>query len=158
MLMLAVDEPAPWLDRVAEWKLRRELARSELKRLAPRLKGRADVLRLRAHPAALRRIAQEPQVVLSGASAASELGLEISAPDVLEAYIPAKQVAKLARRYRLGVSSEPNLILHTVEGPWPFEPDCRIVPLSFAAIDLLESDDPRARRAGTAALRRLGPR
>lgn len=158
LLMLVANEPAPWLDRVAEWKLRRELARSGLRRLAARLKGRADVFRLRAHPAALRRIAQEPQVVLSGPSAASELGLEISAPDALEAYVPAKQLAKLARRYRLGVSHEPNLILHAVEGPWPFEPDRRVVPLSFAAIDLLESDDPRARRAGTAALRRLDSR
>ena len=156
MLMLAANEPAPWLDRVAEWKLRRELARSRLKLLAPRLKERADVFRLRAHPAALRRIAEEPQVVRSGPSAASELGLEISAPDLLEAYVPAKQLAQLARKYRLGVSREPNLILHVIAGSWPFDPDRRVVPLSFAALDLLESDDPRARRAGASVLRRLG--
>jgi hypothetical protein len=155
LLMLAANEPAPWLDRVAEWKLRRELARSGVKVLAPRLKERAEVLRLRAHPAALRRIAEEPQVVRTGPSAASELALEISAPDVLEAYVPDKQLAKLARKYRLGVSREPNLILHVVAGSWPFGPDRRIVPLSFAAMDLLESDDPRARRAGIAVLRRL---
>lgn len=158
MLMLAANEPATWLDRVAEWKLRRELARSRLKVLAPRLKERAKVLRLRAHPAALRRIAEEPQVVRSGSSAASELGLEISAPDLLEAYVPAKHLAKLARKYRLGVSRDPNLLLHVVAGSWPFGPDRRVVPLSFAAIDLLESDDPRARRAGTAVLRRLDSR
>lgn len=158
LLMLAANEPAPWLDRVAEWKLRRELARSRLKLLAPRLKERAEVLRVRAHPAALRRVAEEPHVVRSGPSAASELGLEISAPDVLEAYIPAKQLAKLARKYRLGLSRDPNVILHVVAGSWPFGPDRRVVPLSFAAMDLLESDDPRARRAGIAVLRRLDSR
>lgn len=158
LLMLAAKEPAPWLDRVAEWKLRRELARSRLKLLAPRLKERAEVLRLRAHPAALRRIAGEPQVVRSGPSAASELGLEISAPDVLEAYVPAKQLAKLARKYRLGLSRDPNVILHVVAGSWPFGSDRRVVPLSFAAMDLLESDDPRARRAGIAVLQRLDSR
>lgn len=154
LLMLAAGEPAPWLDRVSRWKLMRELGRAGLHNLAPRLKDRAETLRLRAHPSSLTRIAQEPDVVLSGPSASDELGLGIVAPDLLEAYVPDERLNSLARRYRPGRSSNPNLLLHVVRGLWPFA-DRRVVPLSVAVIDLLESDDPRMRDAGLVALRRL---
>lgn len=155
LLMLAAGERAPWLDRVSRWKLLRELQRSGLRNLAPRLRDRAEVLRLRAHPSSLARIGQEPDVVLSGSSAAGTLGLEIVAPDLLEAYVPEERLKALARKYRPGRSSNPNLILHVVRGVWPFGADRRVVPLSVAAIDLLESDDPRIGEAGLAALRRV---
>ncbi len=158
LLMLAAGEPAPWLDRVSRWKLIRELQRSGLANLAPRLKDRAEVLRLRAHPSSLARIAQESDVVLSGPSAAGELGLEILAPDLLEAYVAEDRLKRLARKYRPGRSSNPNLILHVVFDLWPFGADGRVVPLSIAVVDLLESDDPRMRQAGLAALRRLESR
>jgi excisionase family DNA binding protein len=158
LLMLAADEPAPWLDRVTEWKLRRALGRVGFKGLVPRLRKRAIAYRLRAHPGDLKYLQQEECVVRSGPSAAGELRLEILASDFLEAYVPADELPKLVRRYRFGTSRLPNMILHVVNGPWPFASGVRVVPMPFAVVDLLESDEPRAHRAGRVALEQLAHR
>jgi len=157
LLMLAADEPAPWLDRVTEWKLRRALGRIGFKALVPRMRKRAIARRLRAHPGDLKYLQREPSVVRSGPSAADELRLEILATDFLEAYVPAEELPKLVRRYHFRTSRLPNVILHVVSGPWPFASGAHVVPMPFAVVDLLESDEPRAHRAGRVALERLTP-
>lgn len=127
----------------------RAAARSlSIGQLAPRLRHRARVLRLRAHPSDVARIAEEPGLVVTGVSAAEAHGFDISAPGVLEAYVPADAVAVLTRRYALDKSAHPNVVLHAVDGRWPFDPDARIAPPLVAALDLLDGDDERTRRAG----------
>ncbi len=107
---------------------------------------------MRAHPSDLPRIEEEADLLRSGVSAGRDHQLEIVAPGIFEAYVPAKRLRQLERHYRLRASSEPNVILHVVDGPWPSESERRIAPRLAAVLDLLEDDDERTRRAGERAL------
>ena len=115
--------------------------------LAPRLRSRAVTQRFRAHPGDLARLASEPGVVRTGVSAADELDFDIAAPGVFEAYVAGKRLPALQKKYLLEPSPTPNVILHVVDGTWPFEPDRTIAPQLIASLDLLDSDDDRTRRA-----------
>lgn len=123
--------------------------------LAPRLRGRARVQRLKAHPGDLPGIESDPWVVRGGASAAREYGIDLVAPGEIEIYVQAGKLGELKRKYFLEASSKPNVILHVVEEPWPFPASCRTVPAVVAALDLLEADDETSRYAGREFLSRL---
>lgn len=110
---------------------------------------------MRAHPSDLARIGAERGLVRTGVSAAAEHGLDISAPGVLELYAPAETAARLVRKYALEPSSSPNVVLHVVDGAWPFGRDQRVAPGPIAALDLFDADDERTRRAGREYLARL---
>ena len=90
----------------------------------------------------------------SGVSAASEAGIDIQAGEELEAYVSAARVDALASRYHLEPSDRPNLVLHVVGDGLPFAWE-NCVGRACIAIDLLESDDPRSRRAARELLERL---
>jgi hypothetical protein len=106
----------------------------------------------------LRRIAAQPGLVRTGVSAAAEQGLDIVAPGVLELYVPARTAPRLMRRYFLEPSASPNVVLHIVDGPWPFDPAQRVAPGLVAALDLVDAGEERSRRAGREYLARLsGP-
>ena len=149
-------EPGPWsiypMDRLARWRARQRLSRAPLAEalagLAPRLRTRGRLRRLRAHPSDVPRILQEPDVVRTGVSAAADYGADIVAPGVVEAYVPVERLPALQRAYLLHPSSSPNVLIRAVEGPWPFPPGCRLAPPSAVALDLLDADDERTRRAG----------
>lgn len=117
------------------------------------MRRRALLLRLRAHGADVSRIEEEPSLVLSGVSAAARYRLDVRAPGVVEAYVRPEQAEQLIHRYQLEPSSDPNVLLRVVEGLWPFGDD-RYAPPLVAAIDLLEADDERSRRAGRQAISR----
>jgi excisionase family DNA binding protein len=163
LLWLASGDPA--LQRLAEGWLTpwaRSRARGRLKRvhwpsLAPRLRARAAVHRLRAHPSDLPRIADEPDVVRTGVSAAAAHGLDVAGSGVLDAYVPARALPDLARRYLLEASEWPNVVLRAVGVPWPFPPGQFEAPALVVALDLLDSDDSRSRRAATECLARTTP-
>ncbi len=91
-------------------------------------------------------------MVRSGVSAAREHRLEILAPGVFEAYVPEQQLQKLKRRYRLKPSPEPNVILHVINGRWPFDQNTDIAPRLAAILDLAEDPDERTSVAGLRAL------
>lgn len=151
LIALAEGLPAAWLDASNRSRLRRLLREHDLQDIFPTLVRRGRRLNLRAHPSDLVRIAAEPEVVRTGVSAAMEYGLEIVAPGVLEAYVPAARLLALERRYRLKPSTDANLILHIVDGPWTFAPDQRVAPRLAAVLDLLD-DDERSRQAARRAL------
>ena len=153
LIALAEGEPAPWLDASNRSRLRRLLREHELQDILPALVRRGHRLKLRAHASDLPRIEAEPDVVRSGVSAALEHRLEIMAPGVLEAYVPAQRLSQLERRYRLKPSADANVILHVVDGPWPFAPDQRVAPRLAAVLDLLDDDDERSRQAAQRALK-----
>ena len=153
LITLAEGEPAAWLDASNRSRLRRLLREHDLQDILPALVRRGRRLKLRAHASDLVRIEAEHDVVRSGVSAAVEHGLEIVAPGVLEAYVPARRLSPLVRRYRLKPSADANLILHVVDGPWPFAPDQRVAPRLAAILDLLAHDDERTRRAAQLALK-----
>lgn len=153
LIALAEGNDPRWLDASNRSRLRRQLRDQDLQDVIPFLARRGHRLALRAHASDLRRIEAEPDVVRSGVSAASEHGLEIVAPGVLEAYVPVGRLSPLERRYRLKPSADPNLILHVIDGPWPFADDQRVAPKLAAVLDLLDHDDERSRRAAHRALK-----
>jgi hypothetical protein len=112
---------------------------------------------MRAHPGDLKRLAQEPEIVLGGVSAAPWHNFDVSSRGVLDAYVPARAFPRLVSKYRLESSSNANVLLRVVEDSWPFAPVERVVPPLVAALDLLESDEPRSRRAARQFLTREKP-
>lgn len=157
LIALAEGQNPKWLDASNRSRLRRLLREHVLQDLLPSLARRGRRLELRAHASDLPRIEGEPDVVRSGVSAASEHRLEIVAPSVLEAYVPARRLSQLEGRYRLKPSADANLILHVVDGPWPFAVDQRVAPRLAAVLDLLDHHDERSRRAAHRALKRYKP-
>jgi hypothetical protein len=161
-LFLAAGEgvqATPWLARLSPSglsRIRSRLRREGLAPLVPRLRNRSFTLQLRAHPSDVARLAQEPGIVLAGVNAAPDYNIDISAPGVIEIYVAANSLSELVEEYYLEPSSNPNAILHVVEGFWPFSTSARLVPASVAAVDLIEAEDERSRRAGWELLRRLG--
>lgn len=154
LLLLAVGEPAPWLDPVSRSKLRAVLRDRSLRELRSRLGRRAERHALRAHPSDLRRLADEPGVMRSGVSAAREIGLELIASEVLDAYVSELGFDRLVRRYRLRPSRDPNVILRRLpdlDFGWASRP---VAPAAAVAIDLAEDPDPRSQEAADRALRR----
>ena len=89
-------------------------------------------------------------MVAGGATAASDYGVGLVGGDVTEAYVSSRQLAVVAERYALEEDPErPNLLLRVVDDHvWPFEADVKIAPRAVVAVDLLELDDDRSRRAG----------
>lgn len=156
LIALADGEPAPWLAPSDRSRLRRHLRERDLEDLHPLLVRRARRVALRAHPSDVPRIEREPDLVRSGVSAAAEHRLEIVAPGVLEAYVRGGAVERLKRRYHLQPSGDPNVILHVVDGRWPFDPERRVASRLAAVLDLLD-DDERSRRAARRALRSYPP-
>lgn len=137
-------------------RARRRLSGKGLHGIAKRLAARADRKRLYGHPSVLARLANEPNLVLSGVSAAAEHGADVVALDFLEAYIPLSQEKDIIKRYALNPDAErANIVLRIVkDSVWPFASGVRIAPRAVVAVDLLESEDARSRRAGLALARR----
>ena len=135
--------PSPWM----RWYLANRAAGAVWPDLAPRLRSRASIHRLRAHPSDLARLASEPQVVRTGVSAAEDHAFDVAAPGILEAYLPASRLPALRKKYLLEPSDSPNVLLHVVESGWPFAKDRRVAPPLIAALDLLDSGDERSQRA-----------
>lgn len=154
LLLLADGEPAPWLDPVSRSKLRAILRDRSLGELRSRLERRAEKHAFRSHPSDLSRLASEPGVMRSGASAAREVGIDLLASDFLDAYVPQRELDRLVRRYRLRPSRDPNVILRRLPD-LAFGWDSRAVaPASAVAIDLAEEPDPRSQEAAERALQR----
>ena len=147
------------LSRNTRWRVRQRLGHGPLAdllvALAPRLRNRGKLLRLRAHPSDLARLANEPDLVRTGVSAAEDVGADIVAPGVFEAYARATRLDSIRKHYLLQESSNPNGLLRVVNEPWPFPAGAQTAPASAVALDLLDSPDERTRRAGRQLLRTL---
>ncbi len=154
LLLMADGEAAPWLDPVSRSKVRAILRERGLRELRFRLERRGERHAFRAHPSDVNRLKAEPGVMRSGASAAREVGIDLVAPDFLDAYVPPSQLARLVRRYRLRSSRDPNVVLRrlpSLEFAWGSR---AVAPASAVAIDLAEEPDPRSQEAADRALRR----
>ena len=110
-----------------------------------------------AHPADLDRIVALPGVVRTAAGAADQHGIDLVGPGPVEAYASESVFGRIAAGFHLEERSErPNLVLRVVgDAHWPFPAGTAVAPRAVAAIDLLESDDDRARRAGAELLKSL---
>lgn len=148
LLFMAAGEPVSWYSASEQWRLRNYLAHASLADLAPRLRGRARILRLYAHPSAIARIRRADRVMLSGVSAADALNLDlIGGEDEVDLYAPPEVADDLIRRYAMKPSESPNVVLRVLpRGTPPGVP--HVAPWPVVALDLIEHRDPRARQVG----------
>lgn len=154
LLLAASGQDPEWLSPWDRSRLQDRLA-SDWQSWIPRLRDRARGVRFRAHPGSMKKLHSDRRLLLSGVSAAQQLGLDLIGRDVVEGYIRERDLAVLVREYKLEESSRPNLILHVVVGNWFFQKNQNEAPPALVAVDLIESEDPRSRRAGNSLLKRL---
>ena len=121
-------------------------------RTVGRLAARCESRWFYAHPDVLDRLADE--VVRAGISAAAKHGAEPVISEGVEGYVRASEVERLVGQFAPDdQSARPNVLLQIVdEDVWPFGSDERYAAQSVVGVDLLESEDSRARRSGAKLL------
>lgn len=149
LLSIADGKEAPWLSPDDRWRVKRYLAGHSLEWLRPRLVDRAKAVRLRAHPSLLRRLRNDPDLMLSGVSAARELRLGlVGGGDEVDAYVDSSRFPDVMRRYRLRPSQESNLVLRVIPPVgWASLPG-HVAPRAAVALDLLDHSEPRVQQVG----------
>lgn len=155
LLFLSDGKPAPWLTPVARWRMKRFLTRYRLGDLRARLVDRGRTRSLRAHPSMLARLRNDPALMLTGATAASQLRLGLVGSDHIEAYVDESKMDGVIRQYHLRPSGAANVTLRVVPAfmtPWP---PAKVAPISAIALDLLDDPEPRAQQVGQELLRKF---
>lgn len=156
ILYMLAGEPVEWIDQPTRWRLRRYLASHRPSADRARFANRGRPTRYRAHPSLLAAVRSDADLMLTGASGASErrLGL-VGGTGEVDAYVAAARLDAVARRHHLRPSADPNVTLRVVPqftAAWP--PD-RLAPATAIALDLLDSREPRARQVGEEVLREV---
>jgi len=134
-------------------RMRAWLAEHPLAECAPQLRARAEVEEFDAHPAELPRILARRDILATGASAAKQIGL-VGEPDHVEIYAPKAHRPQILKEHALRpAASGPVRVRWIGDGVWSELPlRSREAPRAAVLVDLLESDDPRARREAARAL------
>jgi excisionase family DNA binding protein len=117
-------------------------------------RGRAE--RMWAHPGLVSRLVEDPQVSEGGDRAAARIGEGLSQTAIRDVYVAEPNAERIVESYRLRPDPEGQIMLHVVPSNVPNDLTAwrgGLVPVAAAAADLLDEDDPRARRS---ALRQLG--
>jgi hypothetical protein len=98
----------------------------------------------------------EPALMLTGSTGASEarLGL-VGGSGEVDAYVAAAALDAVVRRHHLRAPREPNVMLRIVPPFGITWPPARIAPIPAIAMDLLDSQEPRARQVGAELLKGL---
>lgn len=148
-LLALADGNEPGVSPVDRSRAKKRLAEG-LEHVVGRLAARAELRRFYAHPSVLDRIAQAPEMVRCGVSAAAEHGADLLASDSFEGYVRVSDLGALVSRFALdGDAERPNVVLRVVDDAvWPFSEEQRAADRAVVAVDLLESDDARSRRSG----------
>ena len=152
-VLALADGEEPDLSPVERSRARKRLAQG-LAGVASRLGARAERQWFYAHPGVIDRLAEAPQVVRAGISAAAEHGADLVAGDGFEGYVRVGDLDEFVSRFGLDdQAARPNVLLRIVRDvAWPFQRGQGSAGRAVVAVDLLESDDPRARRAGAELL------
>lgn len=119
------------------------------------LASRGPVERMWAHPGLVPRLIEDPQVSEGGVRAAARIGEGLSQTDVRDIYVANEHAKRIAARYRLRPDPDGQVMLHIVPSSVPQDLMAvrgGLAPAAAAAADLLDEDNPRARRS---ALRQL---
>jgi hypothetical protein len=156
-LLLASGEEAQWLAANERYRLLGLLDREGLPAVAERVHDRARPVRFVGHLGVLERLAGDPRVVVSGASAARTHGLELAVGPELDAYVQESHLARLTSAYALGAESSTaaaNVTLRAIANDaWHL--DGRVAPVAAVAVDLAEDPDARSASVGARTLREL---
>jgi excisionase family DNA binding protein len=149
LLYLSAEMEPSWLDRHARWRLRRYLQTHSLHDLRAKLVNRGRPRAYRVHPGMLARLHDDPSLMLTGTSGASELRLGlIGGGDRVDAYVDADLLEAVVRRHHLRPSREANVTLRVVASfGWAWPP-ARVAPIPAIALDLLDDPEPRAKQVG----------
>jgi hypothetical protein len=154
ILLLASGIPGP-RDPVGKdhrpARARRWLDSHSLADHAPRLRARARRESFDAHPSELPRLAAKHYVTLTGISAAEVVGMH-GGPGDVELYAPAGRRPSILAEHALEPGDGPVLMRWVPDELWPVVTG-DIAPRAAVLVDLLEHDDPRARREAGRALR-----
>jgi len=119
----------------------------------PRLRARAHSEEFDAHPSELARILDRPDVLVTGVSAGDVVGL-VGLASSVEVYAPAGRRTAIVEEHALMAGPGPVRVRWVLDELWPLfgaDADGR-APRAAVLLDLLESDDPRARRQAATAL------
>jgi len=152
-VLAIADGEEPVLSAVERSRARKRLAEG-LDSIGGRLGARADQRSYYAHPSLLDRLANVPGVVRSGVSAALEYGADLLVGETFEGYVRSRDLDELVSKYGLDdQAARPNVLLRVVDDSvWPFQRAQRSAGRAVVAVDLLDSAEPRTRRAGTELL------
>jgi hypothetical protein len=155
VLLIASGVPLP--DRPAQKdhrpaRAQRWLMSHSLADDAPRLRERARQERFDAHPSELPRLASRSDVMRTGISAASTVGIH-GGPIEVELYAPTGVRARALDDHALEPGDGAVVIRWVADELWAIV-GSDIAPRAAVLVDLLENDDPRARREAERALRR----
>jgi excisionase family DNA binding protein len=143
----AVPNARSW-SRLHEW-----LASHSLAANASRLRNRARVEDFDAHPSEVLRLVARDDVLRTGISAADDVGL-VGGGSAAEVYAPASRREGLIKEHVLENGPGPVRIRWVNDDVWPLldeDGDGR-APRVAVLLDLLDDDDPRARREAATAL------
>jgi excisionase family DNA binding protein len=121
---------------------------------ASRLRARANVEVFDAHPAEVERIVERPDALRTGISAGELVGLTGGRGEA-EIYAPAGRRDAIVKHHALDSGAGPVRLRWVSDELWPLvrqAGDHGRAPTVAVLLDLLESDDPRARREAAKAL------
>ncbi len=148
LLCLSQGQQPDWISKWELSRLRRRLREDGIEKLAPRLRGRASRVLFRAHPSLLSKLRDDPRLLPSGVSMAAEHQIDIVEPNEFEAYVSREDLEGVEEQNYLEPSWEPNVILHVAGARWLERCADHAMGPVVSALDLLEADDEKSRRAG----------
>jgi hypothetical protein len=155
LLLASGDEPGA--DRLAgvpryRARCRQWLREHPLAEHADALRERARREVFEAHPSELPRMRERPDILLTGTSVADLVGL-VGEAEAVELYAPAGGREAIVAEHAL-LPGAGDVTVRWVPGElWPaLDTTGHIAPRAAVLIDLLESDEPRARREAARAL------
>lgn len=123
-----------------------------------RLRRRAMLERFDVHPAEATRLSRRPDVLASGLAAGQRVGL-IGGGLTVDVYVPTSRRGELVERHGLVPRDGPLVARWVPDDLWPVLDNVDgVAPRAALLLDLLESDDPRARREARRALEASVPR
>jgi hypothetical protein len=120
---------------------------------AARLRARAEMEEFDIHPSELKRILDRPDVLATGVSAGDAVGL-VGSASAVEVYAPAGRRRAIIDDHALIPGAGPVRVRWVPDAVWPLldRDGDRRAPRAAVLLDLLEGDEPRARREAARAL------
>ncbi|MEJ5866974.1 helix-turn-helix domain-containing protein [Pseudokineococcus sp. 5B2Z-1] len=155
-LWMASGERPDWVDQRTRTRLRSWLRQRTPESVATACRRRADVHDVRVLPAYREAVLSHDGVAASGLTAASDVGADVVAwgEHVAVAYCSRGVLDELTDRYGINGRGVPNLSLRVPRAEAAAIVARRTMPAAVVAVDLLEDDDVRTRRAGADLLDR----